>query len=388
MWTEKYRPKKIDEMIGNEEVRLDVIRWLRNWRKGQAALLVGPPGTGKTTFVHLLAKEFGFNLVELNASDTRTKAELDKRIGEVASSTSLLAEKSIIFLDEVDGLAGRADFGAIDFISDLIKKSENPVIMAANDPESEQVKKISNFSRIFRFKSPPPRELELYLRMIIHKEGLQANKESITLIIKAANGDIRYAINSLQSDSLSSKDIEMTTAQSITSFLDAYDIEGALRALHSYPGQPRQKVRDIFASVVRSNLDIESKRRALEILSRVDILLGAIARSGEWRLLRYIDTILATELKSVVDRRVIYVQNYLPWELQLRIWNDSKKIKELASACSMRLRTSQKSALIQDIPYIFTMCKDSILMERMIKSLNLSDEYIGFLERESRRVRQ
>ena len=75
-------------------------------------LLVGPPGTGKTTLVTLLAKETGMNLVDLNASDVRTKDKLQKRMGEAMSTVSLFGERSLIFLDEVDGLAGRSDYGA------------------------------------------------------------------------------------------------------------------------------------------------------------------------------------------------------------------------------------------------------------------------------------
>src|SRR5713226_2497679 len=105
MWSEKYRPSRIEAMVGNEEARLKLLRWYSEWKfGGKAALLLGPPGTGKTTLVNLLASERGLNLVDLNASDTRTKDAIERRIGEVMKSTSLFEERSLIFMDEVDGL--------------------------------------------------------------------------------------------------------------------------------------------------------------------------------------------------------------------------------------------------------------------------------------------
>src|SRR5712692_10810261 len=177
MWSEKYRPKRMDQLIGNEEARLVLSTWLSKWKPGmKAALLVGPPGTGKTTLVNLLAKETGMNLVDLNASDVRTKDKLQKRMGEAMNTVSLLGERSLIFLDEVDGLAGRSDYGAVEFIKDAVKTTHNPIVMAANDPDSEKVRKLSDVSLVLPFKPPPPREVEMYLRMVAEKESIEVDE--------------------------------------------------------------------------------------------------------------------------------------------------------------------------------------------------------------------
>ena len=62
------------------------------------------------------------------------------RVVSALASSSLFGGASMVFLDEVDGLAGRADYGAIDFIKEAVKKSQGPVVMAANDPEADEVR--------------------------------------------------------------------------------------------------------------------------------------------------------------------------------------------------------------------------------------------------------
>src|ERR1041385_5331686 len=97
MWSEKYRPTKIEEMVGNEEERLAAVRWLAKWIRGtRPLLLVGPPGTGKTTLANLLADKFGYDLVKMNASDTRNKESLRERILPILSNTGNLLGKKIL----------------------------------------------------------------------------------------------------------------------------------------------------------------------------------------------------------------------------------------------------------------------------------------------------
>ncbi|MDA4132775.1 MAG: AAA family ATPase, partial [Thaumarchaeota archaeon] len=162
MWVEKYRPKKMEEMIGNEDCRVAASVWLKKWKPGaKALLLMGPPGTGKTTLANLLAKQFRMNIVELNASDTRTKDKLEKKIGEAILTVSLFGERSLIFLDEVDGLLGRSDYGGVEFIKEAVKVTQNPIIMAANDQDADEIKKLGSSCIALTFKPPPPRQVEM-----------------------------------------------------------------------------------------------------------------------------------------------------------------------------------------------------------------------------------
>ena len=388
MWVEKYRPKSMASMIGNEESRLKLLNWLREWKTGdKAALLVGPPGTGKTTLVHLLAEGERVNLVELNASDTRSKEKLSRKIGEVTSSMSLFDAQSLIFLDEVDGIAGRKDYGAVEFIKETIKTSKNPIALAANDPEAEEVRKLSDVSLLIRMKQPPPREVALYLKNVAAREGIETSEKQLENIVRGANGDLRYAINSLQSGESAYKDQDLTGVQALNSFFEARSGTAALRSLRAYPRQPRDKLRELYTSVVKAKIPAQKKANALEVLSRADILMGKIIAGKDWRLLRYLDNMLAHELRQVLRGEATqYSQEAVPWNLQLRLWNDSRKLSELTRTYSRRLHTGRHSAAVQDMPYVFSMCSDRKFRSELIKSLALDETFEKFLVKEAGRA--
>ncbi|MDE1854136.1 MAG: AAA family ATPase [Thaumarchaeota archaeon] len=388
MWTEKYRPASLEEMVGNEEARAKLLLWLKKWKQGgKAALLVGPPGTGKTTTVHLAAAEMGLELVELNASDSRTKDRLSKKVGEAMASTSLFGGRSLIFLDEVDGLAGRSDYGAIDFIKDAVRRSESPVVMAANDPESGEVKKLGSATSRIEFRKPDLTDVEERLADIGRKEGLHASPGEISEVAKAANGDLRAAVNFLQSGIPARKDEELTASESVNAFFDATDEKAALRALRAYPGQPREKLRDIFTAVTRSRVHEERKADALEALSRADVVMGRIMRGKDWRLLRYLDPMLASGLwKALGDGGARYTVDAVPWSLQVRIWNDARKLKDIAGLAGKKVGTSQKGFLAEDMPFLLLLCADGGFRESFVDALGLEENYDVFLAKEAGRA--
>ena len=123
--------KKIEDVVGNEEAKVAFVEWLKSKRRSKkAVLLYGPPGVGKTALVNAAAKEFGFTIIEMNASDTRS----EKAINEVAKpATSYIAldnfsvankgKGNLLFLDEVDGIAGNEDRGGVGAI---VKSLKNP----------------------------------------------------------------------------------------------------------------------------------------------------------------------------------------------------------------------------------------------------------------------
>jgi replication factor C large subunit len=347
MWVEKHRPRKVEDMVGNEDTRARFFSWLRGWEQGaKPALLVGPPGTGKTTLVEAASSELGYFVVEMNASDLRTKEALQRRIGALSSS-SLLEEKRLLFLDEVDGLFGRSDFGGLEFVLDSIGDLTLPLALAANYEDAEQVKKLSKASTVMRMRRVSERLLEIYVRDILAKEGASLSDEAIAEAVASAGGDVRAAVNNAQSASLSRKPYRpfrnqlLTLADGISIAATSADRGEAVRALRNCDGQPDEKLMAAFSTIAASDIPIDRRRESLRSLTRANELMGRIMKTQRWRQLRYLDQLLADSLFGL---RSGYVSDDLPWPVKLRIWNDGRYLKGFESYLAKRYHVSRGDA--------------------------------------------
>jgi replication factor C large subunit len=387
LWSEKYRPTSIEDLVGNEEARSKLASWLAKWKPGsRAVMLVGPPGTGKTTSIHLLASKNRLNLVELNASDSRTKEKLARKLGEALSSSSLMDERTLVFLDEVDGLSGRKDYGAIEYIKAAVKASVNPVAMAANDPGSDQVKKLSSACTVIPFRPASEEEVIAHLARISKAERAEPSDGRLSAIARASGGDVRYAINALQSGEAGAKDLGMTAAQSVDGFFTAPDVESAVASLRAYPDQPWDKLRDVFNAVVKAKLDPGRRADAMEVLSRADIVMGRIVKGKSWRLLRYLDATLASELRPALKGgQARYTRDAVPWPLLLRIWNDSRKVKEISGLVGRRTHIGPKGSAVSDFPFLMAMCASKEFEAEFAATLELDEPSVKFVEKEAAR---
>ena len=134
-WAEKYRPRRLEEVVGNAPAIRRMYEWAVSWTRGSRPLILyGKPGTGKTSSAHALAADMHWDVVELNASDQRTKAVIEKIAGLSSTTGSLTgASRKLILLDEADNLQGTADRGGARAILDVIASSLQPIILIAND---------------------------------------------------------------------------------------------------------------------------------------------------------------------------------------------------------------------------------------------------------------
>ncbi|KAF2073794.1 hypothetical protein CYY_004888 [Polysphondylium violaceum] len=232
LWVEKYKPSTVDDLIGNPGCMTELNKWMDQWHsseprdahKKNAVLLSGPPGIGKTTAALMACKIKGFEPVELNASDTRSKSEID-RILTGASDNKIITsffsvkkpednkksahilekeaaelkkKKSCIILDEIDGSSGNEDRGGISEIIAMIKKSKIPFILICNDYHSPKIKSLKNHCLDLKFRRASAQSITNRLLQICKHEGLVVTQYILQRVFESTHSDIRQTINTLQ----------------------------------------------------------------------------------------------------------------------------------------------------------------------------------------------
>ena len=129
---EKYRIKKYFDIVKQDSAVEEVKKFLKEFPKKKAIILYGPAGTGKTSLALAAAKENNFEVLELNSSDLRNKAQLEAVLKPAAQQISLFKKGKILLVDEVDGVTG-TDIGGIPELLRLIETTKFPMIMTCND---------------------------------------------------------------------------------------------------------------------------------------------------------------------------------------------------------------------------------------------------------------
>ncbi|MGZ5540034.1 MAG: replication factor C small subunit [Halobacteriota archaeon] len=228
---EKYRPRKLKQVIGQDHVvkRLESYVKLKNLPH---LMFAGAAGTGKTSAAIALAHElyegeWQSNFTELNASDERGIEVVRNKIKNFARTAPVNAPFKIIFLDEADSLTPDAQ-------SALRRTMESysmscRFILSCNY-SNKIIEPIQSRCAVYRFTPLDPNDVQSQLRYISKEEHVAISDEALKAISYAAGGDLRRAINTLQSAASTRKEIDLETIYQITATANPQAIEGLLSA--------------------------------------------------------------------------------------------------------------------------------------------------------------
>ncbi|KAK9424627.1 putative Replication factor C subunit 1 [Seiridium unicorne] len=244
LWTVKYAPTQASHICGNKIAVERIQNWLKNWTKSRrydfqkrgadgmggyrAVILSGPPGIGKTTAAHLAAKLEGYDVLEQNASDTRSKKMVENGLGEVMNNTSLagyfagdgkkvdLAKKKIVLImDEVDGMSG-GDRGGVGALAKFAKKTEIPLILICNERRLPKMKPFDFVTFDIKFQRPTIDQIRSRMMTVCHREGLKLSPQVLEALIEGSNRDIRQTINMLSTVKLDQTSMDYDQSKSMS----------------------------------------------------------------------------------------------------------------------------------------------------------------------------
>jgi replication factor C large subunit len=298
-WAGKYRPRRLLDLVGNAAAVKAMYEWARSWNREKKPLLLhGKPGTGKTSAAHALAHDLGWEVIELNASDQRTR-EIIGRVAGIGAVTASLsgAARKLILLDEADNLHGTADRGGAREILEVIRTSRQPVILIANDlygilPE------IRARCEPVLFRAVQARQMVPRLKFICATEGIACSAAALVRIAEGGGGDLRASINMLQGASAgrcrveeedlvsSPKDDRVSIFDLVLSVFRGTGDAALLAEARAAEEPPETVLQWIEAGLVHLP-DPPSRTLAYRWVARADEYLGLTFRRQNYSLWRY-----------------------------------------------------------------------------------------------------
>jgi len=379
---EKYRARRFDDIKGQDMAVQEIRTFFRTFPRKRAIILAGPVGTGKTSLAISLANEFNLELFELNASDLRNRKKLEEILRPSIEQQSLFKKGKLILMDEADGITG-TDRGGLPELIALISKTSFPIVITANDIYDKKFSLLRQKCQLVNLKELKHSIIIDIIKDIVKKENKKIKKETIEIISKKSKGDVRAALNDLQTILNLGEDIlisELGKIDDISLDIETIEIserekqESIFDALKKvFQKQTDKDTINVYDSTqtelneiilwIEENIPSEYSgkplAKAFEALSKADIFKGRIYRQQYWRFLVYENFFLSAGVSSATKLKN---NKFIPYKRPsriLKIWlSNQKNMKKKAIAIkyAQHSHMSKKKAMKENflLPLIIT----------------------------------
>lgn len=380
---EKYRPECFSDLVGRGKAVQKVKDFVENFPKKRALILHGPAGTGKTSLAYALASETDSEIMEINASDLRNKEQIKSILGESSKQKSLFNKNKILLVDEVDGIC-RKDYGAIPELIRLIKETNYPILITANNIWNKKFGKLRRNTELVELKSLDYQDVLSILNKINKKENLNINPDILKSISIKTKGDVRAAINDLQTINKKThhKDIhERDRGDNIFNVLkQIFQNPPSKEMLWLYDkvNLPLDKIFLWVEENIPNEYSGEELYNAFEALSKADVFKGRIYRQQHWRFLVYENFLLSIGIAaSKKSKKTGFTRYQKPGRI-LKIWlmNRKQKYKKSISEKYSKLTHISKKRGLKE----FGIIKQILKNKKIREELDLNEKEIEFIE--------
>ncbi len=426
-WTEKHRPKRLADLVGNGPSVKKLHDWAQQWETGipekRAVVLAGPPGTGKTSAALALAHDMGWSLIELNASDSRN-AERIKRVATAGATHQTFAAdgafhragetgRKLIVLDEADNLyerlAGENAAGGGSDLSDkggkvqivqTIRDAKQPIILIVNDLYALQKgsgSALKTLCETLKWTRVNVRSIPNALARIAGEEGVQVDRPVLEAIAVKAEGDLRAAVRDLQSicmgrthvtvanlESIGPRDTTGNMFDAVRHILKGRKISEIKRETMSLDSTPEDMVLWIDENMAKEYVHPEDLVAGYEMLSRADVFLGRTRRKQNYRLWAYAGDLATVGVMSV--RQHPGPKKFTPFGFPQYLMKMSRsrgmrgtKDKLAANLGAQTHQSKRKARLYQVDPFTTIFADDEEFQVHQSHLMDLTDEEIALL---------
>lgn len=403
LFSHTYAPKKAGDIAGQEKAVEQVRHFIKNFKKQKSKCLIlhGPPGCGKTSIAHAIAKEENLELVELNASDVRDKEGILSVLGGALKQQSLFFKGKIILLDEIDGLSGSGDRGGVAAVLSLLESSTFPIICTAIDPYADNLKQLRKASMLVECTELSHVLITDLLSLVCTKEKITADPAALRSIARMAGGDARAALNDLHTLAAVSKQLSPehlsalggreqveSVPQALIKVFKTKQLDIALHAFDAVDEDSDQLLAWVQENLPHEYTKPEDLARAYDYISRADIMRRRIRRWQYWRLLVYISAYMTGGVAVSKDEKNSSFVSYKPTMRGLFIWQANMKYakrKSIAEKLAPALHTSSKQVINHVIPYLRGMFKNTTpraaaMAAGIAEEYDLDDDEVAWLK--------
>lgn len=369
-WCEKYRPKTLDEIEGNPTAVAQTKKWADGWKevkpKNKAILLHGNVGTGKTSLAYALAGDYDWEVLEMNASDKRTKDMVEQIAGLSSQTESLGGKRKLILIEEIEGLSGVHEKGAAKAIADVIKNTRSPIIITANDTKSSKIGTVSRVCEKIQLKKISSSTIVKYLAKILEKEGTKVDDISaLQKIAENSEGDMRSAINDLQAlaqgeEKLKSESVflqqrnrSIDIFKAIQKIFKCTDYSDCRKVLWDLDEEPRNVLLWLDENIPVEYAKASERGKAYHQLSNADVFLGRITNRQYWGFLRYVNDLMTVGVSLAKEKPYYGFSRYkfpsLIWKMGSTRGKRASE-KAIASKIGPVVHTSKHDVITEYLP--------------------------------------
>ena len=381
-WTKKYSPNNISEIIGNQK-QVNLLKLLINNYNKKPIFIYGPIGCGKTSSVQAISNDLELELVELNASDKRNANNISEMLKGVTEQRSLFGTAKLILIDEVEGLSGVKDRGAINTILKIASETNYPIILVGDSIDNPKLKTLRKKCELLEYDKVNPQEIYELLKKISDKEKVDYEDSALKQLARMSGGDVRASINDLQTlsthkitnaslDELSNRNSTSKIEDALTLIFKTKNVDIARNAFDDVTEDLDKIFLWVEENLPKEYTNPEYLEKALRSVSKADIFYGRIRRWQYYRFYVYCYALLSAGVAISKEERNKNEVKYTPSSRILKIWiynNSNAKKKNIASKVAQKIHISEKAAF-QEVNYMYKF----LLNKDVSKELDLAIE--------------